>query len=78
MQTHGQISTVLFGSYGTNGKLARGRCDLAVSDWYWGIDPDDSRSFACSQIPPYGFNDAFFCDPAMDAQQKIALESYDQ
>jgi ABC-type transport system substrate-binding protein len=41
-----------------------------------GIDPDDSAQFTCSNLPPKGVNPPHFCDPAMDAAQTTALETY--
>jgi peptide/nickel transport system substrate-binding protein len=78
VRMRGQIRSVFAGSYGSNGTLARGRYDLAISSWFGGLDPDNSYAFACSSVPPGGSNLAYFCDPAMDAAQRAALETYGQ
>jgi len=73
-----QLSSVIYGGYGANGTLARGHYDMSFGGWVAGIDPDDSSQFTCANIPPGGFNWSYFCDPAMDAAQRIALETYAQ
>ncbi len=75
---HSQLSSLIYGGYGANGTLARGRYDIAIYQWIAGIDPDDSSQFTCANIPPGGFNQAYFCDPAMDAAQAVALATYDR
>lgn len=78
VHTHAQLSSLIYGGYGANGTLARGNYDIALYPWIAGIDPDDSAQFTCANIPPGGYNQAYFCDPAMDAAQKVALETYDR
>ena len=75
---HQQLSSVMYGGYGAGGTLARGKYDMALYLWIAGIDPDDSSQFSCSERPPQGFNQSFYCSAAMDAAQKDALENYDQ
>jgi peptide/nickel transport system substrate-binding protein len=75
---HAQLSSVIYAGYAANGTLARGRYDVALYNWIAGIDPDDSAQFACANIPPGGFNQSFFCNPAMDAAQQAGLETYTQ
>jgi peptide/nickel transport system substrate-binding protein len=75
---HPQLSSLIYGGYGANGTLARGRYDIALYNWIAGIDPDDSAQFTCANIPPAGYNQSYFCDAAMDAAQRVALETYDQ
>jgi peptide/nickel transport system substrate-binding protein len=76
VHTHAQLSSVLYGGYGANGTLARGRYDIALYTWIAGIDPDDSAQFTCANIPPGGYDQSYFCDPAMDAAQADALRHY--
>jgi peptide/nickel transport system substrate-binding protein len=71
-------SPVLFASYGAGGTLARGNFDVAFTGWNNGADPDDSELWMCAQIPPVGFNYSHFCSPELDAQERIALTSYDR
>lgn len=68
----------MYATAALGGILQGGKFDLAISPWYAGIDPDDSSQFLCSTIPPHGYNTSRYCNPAMDAAQKDALEHYDQ
>ncbi len=78
IHTHPQLSSIIYGSYGADGTLSRGHFDLALYTWIAGIDPDDSAQFTCANIPPGGYNQSHFCDPAMDAAQTSALDTYAQ
>jgi peptide/nickel transport system substrate-binding protein len=71
-----QLSSVIYGGYAANGTLARGNYQLSLYQWYAGIDPDNSAQFTCANRPPHGFNQSFYCSPAMDAAQAKALASY--
>lgn len=72
-----QLSSVFGAGYTAGGTLATGRYQLAIFEWYAGIDPDDSVQFSCSNRPPNGFNWSYYCSPAMDAAQAKALSSYE-
>ncbi|GAC1407986.1 MAG: peptide ABC transporter substrate-binding protein [Candidatus Velthaea sp.] len=74
---HSQLSSVIYGGYGANGTLSRGKYDIALYQWIAGIDPDDSAQFSCGNRPPNGFNQTYYCTPAMDAAQNDALENYE-
>lgn len=76
LRLHAQLSSVIYASYSQNGTLERGRYDLALNTWISGVDPDNSSQFTCANIPPNGVNPSHFCNPAMDAAQKVALEAY--
>jgi peptide/nickel transport system substrate-binding protein len=78
VRAHAQLSSVIYGGYGANGTLARGNYDIALTPWTAGIDPDDSGQFTCGNLPPRGYNQSYFCNPAMDAAQRTALTSYAQ
>ncbi len=78
VHVHPQLSSIIYGGYGANGTLARGHYDMALYNWIAGIDPDDSSQFLCSNIPPGGFNQSYFCNSQMDAAQRIALGTYSQ
>ena len=73
-----QLSSVIYGGYGANGTLARGNYQLALYQWYAGVDPDNSAQFLCANRPPNGYNQSFYCSKEMDAAQAAALSSYDQ
>ena len=60
------------------GILNGGHYDMAIAGWVWGVDPDDSTLWMCDQVPPQGYNVSRACDPRLDAQERMALRSYDQ
>lgn len=62
-----------------NGGIIRGgKFDLANWGWVGGTDPDDSSQFMCDMAPPDGNNFMHYCDPAVDAAERIAVTSYDR
>jgi peptide/nickel transport system substrate-binding protein len=58
-----------------NGIFASGKFDLMVEGWFNGVDPDDSGMFTCNQASPIGDNYYRFCDPRVDAAERVALSS---
>ncbi|MBV9439822.1 MAG: hypothetical protein JOZ24_07510, partial [Candidatus Eremiobacteraeota bacterium] len=70
-------SALMFANYASGGILQAGKFDAQFSSWVGGTDPDDSTVVACDQIPPHGQNIFRFCDPSVDAQERIALTSND-
>jgi peptide/nickel transport system substrate-binding protein len=64
---------IFFGSFLSETKASpptgavAGRYDIAEWDNNFGYDPDDSSILACDQFPPKGFNNTFYCNPALDA-----------
>ena len=73
----GYTTSLLYGPPGA-GILADGKFDAGLQTWYAGSDPDDSTQLLCDQFPPKGFNWTRYCNPAMDAAQRIALTRYDR
>jgi peptide/nickel transport system substrate-binding protein len=73
----GYTTSLLYGPPGA-GILADGKFDAGLQTWYAGSDPDDSTQLLCDQVPPKGFNWTRYCNPAMDAAQRIALSRYDR
>ena len=71
-------SSLMFASYGAGGILQTGKFDVNFSSWANGVDPDDSTQYMCDQFPPHGYNQGRFCDPELDAQERIALSSNDR
>jgi len=71
-------SSLMFANYSAGGILQGGKFDVEISSWVNGTDPDDSTNFMCDQIPPNGQNSYRFCSRELDAQERIALGSYDQ
>jgi peptide/nickel transport system substrate-binding protein len=73
----GYTTSLLYGPPG-KGVLADGKFDAGLQTWYAGSDPDNSTQLTCDQVAPKGFNWSRYCNPAMDAAQKIALSHYDR
>jgi peptide/nickel transport system substrate-binding protein len=71
-------SSLMLASYGAGGILQTGKFDVEFSSWVNGTDPDDSSNVMCDQFPPRGQNSSRFCDPQVDAQERIALAAYDR
>jgi peptide/nickel transport system substrate-binding protein len=71
-------SALMFASYGAGGILQTGKFDVEFFSWLNGTDPDDATLVMCDQFPPAGQNNYRFCDRELDAQERIALTSYDQ
>ena len=69
---------VLFAPAGEGGILQSGKFDIMLAGWSAGIDPDDSTQFTCANVAPNGYNYSHYCNPDMEAAQKMALENYDQ
>jgi len=71
-------SALLFATYGAGGLLQTGKYDTGFYSWINGVDPDDSVNFMCDEIPAKGGqNQSFFCDPKLDAAERVALTQYD-
>jgi peptide/nickel transport system substrate-binding protein len=67
-----------FASYGAGGVVQTGRYDVAYFGWFNGADPDDGTLWMCDQWPPTGNNAYHYCNRELDAQERIAMSSYDQ
>jgi peptide/nickel transport system substrate-binding protein len=70
-------TSVLYAAKANGGIVDNGKYDVAWLGWIGGVDPDDDTLWACDQFPPDGYNLSFYCDPRIDAQERIALSSYD-
>lgn len=62
----------------SGGIFQGGKFDIEFSSWVNGIDPDDSTTLMCDQFPPNGQNIFRYCNPQLDAAERIALSSNDQ
>ena len=51
---------------------------MALAGFFNFADPNDRRSFACSSIPPDGFNDNRWCDAEYDRVTNDALLHVDR
>ncbi len=69
--------TMYYASAAEKGIMATGNFEAALTQWYAGIDPDNSTQLLCDQFPPAGWNWSRYCNPKMDAAQRIALTHYD-
>jgi peptide/nickel transport system substrate-binding protein len=58
-------ASTFFGNFLLDG--IPGKYDIAEFENSWTYDADDSSAFASSQIPPNGFNVAFYSNPKLDA-----------
>jgi peptide/nickel transport system substrate-binding protein len=71
-------SALMFANYASGGILQTGKFDVDFSAWINGVDPDDSALLLSTQIPPpTGQNIYRFRNAEVDAQEAIALTSYD-
>jgi peptide/nickel transport system substrate-binding protein len=70
-------SSLYWAAADAGGILNSGNYDVAVTGWAGAADPDDSELLMCDQRPPAGFNVSFYCDPRIDAAERVALSSYD-
>jgi peptide/nickel transport system substrate-binding protein len=72
------VASLMFATYQSGGILQGGKYDVQFSSWVNGVDPDDSTNFSCSAFPPHGQNTYRFCSRELDAQEGIAMTSFDQ
>jgi peptide/nickel transport system substrate-binding protein len=78
LEVKSYASALMFANYQAGGILQGGKFDVEISSWVNGVDPDDSTNFTCDQIPPNGQNSYRFCSRDLDAQEQIALTSFEQ
>ena len=73
------VSTPLyFATYGAGGIVQTGRFDVGYFGWFNGADPADATLWMCDQWPPRGQNAYHYCNHELDAQERVAMSSYDQ
>jgi peptide/nickel transport system substrate-binding protein len=77
VELKGYTTTLLFAAPGEGGILSGGRFQASLVTWFAGVDPDDSTQVLCDQFPPKGWNWSRYCNPKMDAAQRVALGNYD-
>lgn len=68
----------LYATLGAGGIEQSGKFDAALENWENGTDPDDSLLLMCSMAPPAGWNIYHFCNPQLDAAERVALGTYDR
>jgi peptide/nickel transport system substrate-binding protein len=62
----------------SEGPLALGRYQTALTKYQSSYDPDVSWLLACSQRQPHGFNDARYCNATLDAALELGIASFDR
>ncbi|MBV8688596.1 MAG: peptide ABC transporter substrate-binding protein [Candidatus Eremiobacteraeota bacterium] len=68
----------LYATLGAGGIEQSGKFDAIIENWTDAVDPDDSILFACGMAPPAGWNVYHYCNPRVDALERIALRNYDR
>jgi peptide/nickel transport system substrate-binding protein len=59
-----------------DGPVYGGKFQMALYPFENGNDPDVIDQFACSHVPPNGYNKSRFCDPRVDTLMIAALQTY--
>jgi peptide/nickel transport system substrate-binding protein len=59
------------------GPVYGGKFDLALYSFVNGDDPDPTDQFACSRVPPNGYNKSRICDPRIDVLLREGRTTYD-
>ncbi|MHB8462320.1 MAG: peptide ABC transporter substrate-binding protein [Vulcanimicrobiaceae bacterium] len=59
------------------GPVYGGKFNLALYPFVPGDDPDTTDQFACTRVPPSGYNKSRICDPKIDALLLAGRESND-
>jgi peptide/nickel transport system substrate-binding protein len=59
-----------------DGPLVRGTFQIALYSYQSAFDPDAAWLLACSQREPNGFNDARYCNPAVDRALQRGVTAY--
>lgn len=60
------------------GPVYGGKFDLALYSFVNGDDPDPTDQFACSNVPPDGYNKSRICNPRIDALLTAARRTFDE
>lgn len=61
-----------------DGPVMQGRFQLALYDYHSNYDPDVSWLLGCDQRSPHGFNEARYCNPAMDRAMESATRVFER
>lgn len=60
------------------GVLTSGKYDIGYIAWIAGADPNDSAQWTCAAIPPGGANYSRFCSSQLDAEERVALSTFNR
>jgi peptide/nickel transport system substrate-binding protein len=71
-------TSLLMAALQVGGIIQSGKYDISLFSWINGVDPDDSAFTMCDQWPPHGQNTFRYCDPKLDAAERVALTHYDR
>jgi peptide/nickel transport system substrate-binding protein len=69
--------TQLVAPVSQGGPVYGGKFQMALYSFVNGDDPDTTDQFACTNVPPRGYNKSRICDPRLDALLKRAQQTYD-
>jgi peptide/nickel transport system substrate-binding protein len=69
---------LLLESAQSGGIWASGKFDITFYGWQPGLDDDHSYLFRCDTRPPNGENYSRLCDPAIDRDARLALDTTDR
>lgn len=61
---------------GLGGPVYGGHFQMALYPFVNGDDPDTTDQFACSHVPPNGYNKSRICDPQIDALLEAGRRTY--
>jgi peptide/nickel transport system substrate-binding protein len=59
------------------GPVYGGKFNMALYSFVNGDDPDTTDQFACSHVPPNGYNKSRVCDPRVDVLLNAGRQTYD-
>jgi peptide/nickel transport system substrate-binding protein len=73
-----EFNVTLFGAPASlGGPVYGGRFDMALYSFVNGDDPDTTDQFACSNVPPSGYNKSRICDSRIDELLAAGRDTYD-
>lgn len=61
-----------------DGPILQGRYQVALYNYQATVDPDATWLLGCDQRSPHGFNEARYCNAAVDAALKRGVSSFDR
>jgi peptide/nickel transport system substrate-binding protein len=72
-----QFAVMQFGAPAAlGGPVYGGKFDMALYSFVNGDDPDTTDQFACTNVPPNGYNKSRICDPGIDALLAAGRTTY--
>ncbi len=77
VQTRSYSSNQYFAPASSGGILSLGKFDGALLSLPGGPLADESMDYGCDAVPPRGFNQMRYCNPALDAAMNAYVASYD-